>query len=222
VPEADRGREVEDIAWAGEGVRPGAAPCRAVLERGDPLDELDQRAVHPDRIPGLWAVPAPLEQQQVAAGGLGGDLADDRGDHCVVGPVDDEHRARDAPEQVECAVPVLQDRLRVELRGDEHLGVRLERPAHAVLDLLRRVRLREDLPEEEVREERQVPPPDVLVVERPTLVRDGLGEELPPPFQGGRRVQRSQRRTDEHGAGNSFRGGGGDDRSEHPASGDPG
>src|SRR5947209_4547226 len=57
------------------------------------------------------------------------------------------------------------------LRRDERFGRRLEAPGDAVLDLLRGVRLGEDLREEELQEVEVVLQPVVAVVLRPALVR---------------------------------------------------
>ena len=85
----------------------------------------------------------------------------------VVGALDHEHRAADAAAElahgllVEASPP---------LRRDERLGRRLEAPADAVLDRLRRVRLGEHLREEELEEAAVVAQPVVAVVLRPALV----------------------------------------------------
>ena len=72
------------------------------------------------------------------------------------------------------------------LRRDERLRRRLEPPADAVLDRLRRVRLREHLREEELEEAAVVAEPVVAVVLRPAFV----GVELLVP-----RVQRALARA---------------------------
>jgi hypothetical protein len=60
--------------------------------------------------------------------------------------------------------------LATEVGEREDLAVRLESPAHAVLDLLRRMRLGEDLAEEELEEVAIVLEPVVTVVLVPPLV----------------------------------------------------
>ena len=104
----------------------------------------------------------------------------------------DEHRAADAATQV--ARRVLIEHL-PELCRDERLSRRLEPPADAVLDRLRRVRLREHLREEELEEACVVAEPVVAVVLRPALV----GVELLVPgielrdLQPARRTARRER-----------------------------
>jgi hypothetical protein len=86
----------------------------------------------------------------------------------------------------------------------DRLRRRLERPADAVLDLLRRVRLREALPEEVLEEAAVVAQPVVVVVLRPALV--GL-ERLVERMDGalGKRRCERDRRPDEGGAGHALR-----------------
>src|SRR5439155_8610318 len=64
------------------------------------------------------------------------------------------------------------------LRGDERLSVRLETPADAVLDRLRRVWLGEDLRDEELDEVAVIAKPVVAVVLGPALVRVVLRVEV--------------------------------------------
>ena len=75
---------------------------------------------------------------------------------------------RTRPASSRCRVGV--ERLARACRRDQRLGRRLEPPADAVLDRLRRVRLREHLREEELEEAAVVAQPVVAVVLRPALV----------------------------------------------------
>src|SRR5262245_8701960 len=118
-------------------------------------------------------------------------------DELVRGSVDHESRTPDPSTE-------LDRRLRGELLGvpaakadQQGLGVRLEAPADAVLDLLRRVRLREHLRDEELDVPRPVAQPVVAVLLCPALVRVELLIEWK---RGNLSLPRRERRRDEDDA----------------------
>jgi hypothetical protein len=98
--------------------------------------------------------------------GEGGATAD-RG-NCVVCAVDDEHGTGDTTAE---RARLLRRHSRPVLRGGHRLAVRLERPSDRILDLLRRMRLREHLRHEELDPIAVVAQPVEPVVLRPAFVR---------------------------------------------------
>src|SRR5215208_5226869 len=115
----------------------------------------------------MRAVARAREHHEIAAGGLRErDPAPGAGDR-VLGALDHQHRATHPPGQLESGLTV---EVLGELRGYQRLGAGLEAPADAVLDRLRRMRLREHLREEELEEAAVVLQPVVAVVLRPALV----------------------------------------------------
>ena len=103
--------------------------------------------------------PPPCSRERLAAGVVG-DL--------VRSSVDDEQGAVQLLRELPCLLGL--EQLPV-LGRDQRLRRRLERPADAILDLLRRVRLAEQAREEELDEAAVVAQPEVLVVLRPALIR---------------------------------------------------
>jgi hypothetical protein len=85
-------------------------------------------------------------------------------------PVDDEHRAADACDQLARLLRARERRRSLFVCEDQRLDPSFEPPLNAVLDLLRRVRLRKLLREEELEEPAEVAPPVVDVPLRPALV----------------------------------------------------
>ena len=141
-------------------------------------------------------VPGALERHELPAGLLRHPLARRHHPHRVVGAVDHEHRARDPVAQAGELVGVFE--LAAQVRERQRLARRLEAPADAVLDLLRRVRLGEGLREEELEEVAVVLEPVVAVVLRPALVRL---QRLVERRLHARPVHAERRgRRDEHGA----------------------
>jgi hypothetical protein len=140
--------------------------------RHDPVDERPDLPVDQHRVPGRQPVPGALDEQQLGAGQLGQPLADRVRAHLVLGAVDGQHRAADVGAQrldrradrAVAAEPAGR-------RGGQHLGLDVQRPADAVLDLLGRVRLGEHRVHEEPDEVRvAAAEPVVLVVLPPALV----------------------------------------------------
>ena len=161
VAEPDRRRQVE------RALRP-PAPARPARRRGRRRGEVAQQEVDADGIARVRAVPGALHRNERPAGHVRELLADDRGPDRVVGAVDDEHGTRNAPAQARELVAVVQ--LPPEVCQGQGLGRGLEAPAHAVLDLLGRVRLGEHLAEEELQEVAVVLEPVVAVVLAPAVV----------------------------------------------------
>ncbi len=129
--------------------------------------ELAQEPVDLDGVAGLGAVAGAFERDERAAGGLGERGALGVRADAVGVAVDDERGAAHARGRVREGLQPAQ----AERRGGvgERLGVGLERPFDAVLDLLGRVRLVEHLGEEELQEPAVVLAPVVAVVHRPRV-----------------------------------------------------
>src|SRR4029453_1420159 len=168
VAEADRRGDVEGALAAGESARP--RPHLRLLRR-DRLCEVPDECVDLYRVTGVRPVSRAFEEHEGRAQLRRESLSALRLDELVFGSVDDERRAADARAE-------LDRRLRVELLGipaakanEQGLGIRLEPPADAVLDLLRRVRLREHLRDEELDIAAPVTQPVMTVLLRPALVR---------------------------------------------------
>ena len=114
-------------------------------------------------------MPGPAELDEIAAG-EGGDVhASFERDDVVVGAMRDHDRTAQVP-QHPFGVLTVDEVVGRLLRDDDHLGRRVEPVGDAVLDLLRGVRLREDLPDEEFEEVAPIVQPVVPVVLRPALV----------------------------------------------------
>ena len=130
------------------------ARTQLVSRRGAPETrraELAQEQVDLHGLSHLRQVACPLEADEIAAEHLGEALASRERDDRVIGAVDDHRRARDAPAELLDGLPIDEARASP-LDGDQDLGRRVEPPRDAVLDVLRRVGLGEDLPEEELEE----------------------------------------------------------------------
>ena len=154
VAEADRGGDEQRAA------APGATTLRPCAAR-----ELVQEPVDLDRLARLRAVAGAGHRHQAAAGGLRQRRAlGVRADQVLVA-VDHQHRALHAGHRVLEGLEPAQRERRHRVR--ERLRVGLQRPAHAVLDLLGRVRVVEHLGEEELQEAAVVLAPVVAVVHRP-------------------------------------------------------
>ena len=91
------------------------------------------------------------------------------------------------------------------LAREQGLGGRVETPAHGVLDLLRRVRLREALREEEREKPFEIAEPEVPVVLRPALVRLELLVETIQDRAVAVEAAEREGRADEDCAGDPFR-----------------
>ena len=130
-------------------------------------DELAQKQIDLDRVAHVRAVTRAFEQHELSAGRLGESDPPARAGDRVVSALDHEHRATDAAAQL--ARGFLVEPF-PELRRDQGLRRRLEPPGDAVLDRLRRVRLREHVREEELEEAAVVAEPVVAVVLRPAFV----------------------------------------------------
>ncbi len=129
------------------------------------------------------------------------------GTDSVLITVDDQNRAAHPCTQIVDGV-LVQPATRRE--GDKRFRVRLEAPADAIFDLLRRVRLGEALREEELEKPFVVASPVVLVELRPTLVGlERLVERMESSF-GMPRCDR-KRRGDEESSLDSLRVLGGED-----------
>ena len=148
VAEADRRGDVEGALAAGLAAHPAAGGRRR-------RDEVAKQVVHLHRIACLREVPRALERDELPARRLGERQTARVRVELVLVAVQDEHRTAntlaelpevDAGRKVDAGVMVRED-----------FGGRLERPADGVLDLLRRMRLGEALPDEE-REEVPIVP----------------------------------------------------------------
>ena len=169
VAEPDRRGDVERALAARLAAHPAARGRRR-------RDEVAQQQVDLDRVASMREVARPLERDELAARRLGERHAlRVRADRVLVA-VHDEHRAADARAEIGELDTGRQADSRVVV--GERLGRRLEGPRDAVLDLLRRVRLREALPQEELEEVAVVAQPVVDVVLRPpSSVSSGSSKE---------------------------------------------
>ncbi len=132
-------------------------------------EELVDQQVDRDRVAGLRAVPGPGERDERAPRRVRQPAAALLRDHGVLVAVDDEHRARHPRAELEHRLPV-GNPLAV-LGGDDRLAGRVEPPPHAILDLLRGMRLGEARrAEEPLQEVGPVAAPVVRVVLAPALV----------------------------------------------------
>ena len=173
VTEADRRRDEQRSLGAVEHARPRAPGGRPAA---DAVEQVAQHQVDLHRIAGLGRVARALQPDQPAPCQLRHAHAALELDDVVVGAVDDHHRAAQAPQErldLFCA----RDARRRTACRDQGLGIRVEAPGDAVLDLLGRVRLGEHLAEEELEEPAIVPQPEVPVELRPALVGLELGVE---------------------------------------------
>ena len=162
VAEPDRRGEVERALAPRAAAHPGPRRARR-------REEVAQQPVHAHRVAGVREVPGALHHHQLAAGRLGHRAAARERPDAVVVAVQDEHRAGDALAERGEPRPVVHQ-LPAEMRQGERVGRRVEAPADAVLDLLRRVRLAERLAEEELEELAVVLEPERAVPLRPALV----------------------------------------------------
>jgi hypothetical protein len=195
VAETDRRRDVERPFAA----RLAAYPTGHRLRR---RDEVPEQQVHFHRVAGLRQVARALERDELATRRFGERDALRMRPNRVLVAVHDEHRAAHARAQLGELDPGRQlDPVHVV--GDR-LGRRFERPADAVLDLLRRMRFREALPEEVLEEGAVVAQPVVVVVLGPALIRLKRFVERIDGALGERRCERD-RRPDEGRAGHALR-----------------
>ena len=164
VAEPDRRGDVEARAC---GARLAAHPA-ARRPRRRCAGEVAQQQVDLHRVARVREVARALEDHERAADQLRERGAGVVGADGVVAAVDDEHRAVDAGEQLAHALLVREPRC--ELGRDQRLGVGLEAPSRRVLALLGRVRLGEDLREEELEEVLVVLEPVVAVPLLPAVV----------------------------------------------------
>jgi hypothetical protein len=118
----------------------------------------------------------------------------------VLVSMDDEHRAANPRRQFP---GILRVERRCIVRRDEGLRVGLQAPADAVLDGLRRMRLREDFPDEEVDPVFVSGEPVVPVVLRPALVDFVLLLEVVDGARGYRLAAAWIRGPDEHSSGDA-------------------
>ena len=190
VAEADRRGDVERPLRPGDCATPGLWLLRAAPAR---IREVGEEQVEPDRVARVRAVSGSFHRDEPAAGrGREGGAAVG-GNEGVLVALDHEHGAADAGHQLVRGRLVESGRPHREL---ERVGCRLERPADAVLDLLRGVRLREAASEEELQEAGIVALPVVAVLLRPALVgRKRLGEGHHPLRP--RRRDRERRRHED-------------------------
>jgi hypothetical protein len=119
----------------------------------------------------LREMPRALERDEPPAGQLG----DGDGALARLAPVelavDDEHRAANAAAQRARLLLARKRQRRLHIREHERLGASVQAPLDTVLDVLRRVRLRNLLGEEELEKAAIVPTPVVDVPPGPALVR---------------------------------------------------
>ena len=182
----------------------GHPPAGAGRAGGHAIDQIAQQEVERDGVAPLRPVAGALEQDELPAGQLCERHATVVADDVVVRPVHDEHRAAHLPAG-RLDLGLVRQARGEGLACDQHLRGRVVREGDEVLDLLRRVRLREDLTDEEVDEAVVVAQPVVLVVLRPALVG---GELLVPGVRGARGIRRDDERdcaADEHRPENALR-----------------
>ena len=173
--------------------RPAAHPAPRGRRR---REEVAEQQVHLHRVAHVRRMARSLQLHVLPVRVLGERLAAGRGDDGVRPALDDEQRAGHAPGELARLLGIEPARL---VRQHERLGRRLESPADGVLDGLRRVRLGEDLPHEELDEAGVVAQPVVLVVLRPALVGVELVlEGVHQPVRV-RRASTRIRRADEDG-----------------------
>ena len=213
VAEADRrGHEQRPLrAHAGPPPRPGRRRLAC-----DTLGQLAQQQVDAHRIARLRRVPGALEGDQLAARQLGQAHAALERNDPVLCPVHDDDGTPNAAAQLLDLLDPAGERRRPFLAQDERLRRRVEPPGDAVLDLLRRVRLGEDLAEEELQEAAVVLQPVVAVELRPSLVALELLVER-VALVGGHRGRDRQPGVDHERAVHTVGMAGGEDRSVGPA-----
>ena len=186
VAEADGRRDVEHPLRPPGGAHP---PGRRWRRHG----EVAQQQVEPHRVAHVRRVAAALHQHQPRVGQPLGDRgATPAADDGVLGPLDQQHRAPDAGQLVVGVDPVAAD------AEQDGVGIGLETPADGILDLLRRVGLREALAVEELEVALPVARPVVAVllgpalvgvehvVERGSLARDRADVDVRPDLHQGR------------------------------------
>src|SRR5918994_105181 len=167
VTEPDRRRDVERAPLAAERPRP-----RPRLRRGrrDLVGELLQQRVHLHRVTPRRDVARALERDERPARQLRDRERALAGLAVVQLAMDDQDGAADACNQRAGLILVGEQPRRLLLGEDERLGAAVEPPVDAVLDLLRRVRLRDLLREEELEEVTIVASPVMDVALGPALV----------------------------------------------------
>ncbi len=196
VSEPDRAGDVERARMT-----PSHRPLdRALLRALAFAEKLAQEQIDLDRVAHVRRVCRPFERDERAAGRLRERRAACVRRLLVLVPVDDEHGTADTGGEL-ARLRLVGDP-RSLLRGEQDLGRGLQPPFHAVLDLLRRVRLPEHLRDEELHEAGVVAQPVVAVVLRPPFVGVELDVEL---RQHAERVRRRDRqgRADERRARNA-------------------
>ena len=132
----------------------------------------------------MWFAPSTIDQR--SAGQLGEPMGPGDRLAAVLRSMDDEHRAGDGAAGGLDLGGVEQDVVAVAL-GQHRLDGAVNRPAHGILDRLRRVRLRRRLAEPPLGKTGVVPKPVVAVLLRPAFVRGQLVVErvLDDPRMGG-------------------------------------
>jgi hypothetical protein len=160
VAEPDRRGDVERAFAARLAARPAGGRRRR-------LDEVAEEQVDLDGITRVRPVTRSLEEDERSARLLSERDPSSRPGNGVLRPLDDEHGTPHAGAKLARLLFLHVDR---QSRRDERFGGRLEAPAHAVLDLLRRVRLEKEPGEEELEEASVVLQPVVPVVLGPALV----------------------------------------------------
>jgi hypothetical protein len=158
VPEPDRRRDVERPALPVQRPRPGLHLRRG---RHHPVGEVLEEAVHLDGVARLRKMPGAVEGDERPAGQLGHGLGAGAGLADVEVAVEHEHGAAHSPADVARLLLARPRLRRLPAREDDGLGAALERPFDGVLELLRRVRLRQPVGEEPF-EEAAVVLPHVL------------------------------------------------------------
>ena len=176
MAEADRRRKIEGALLA----------CRAwqsALVAGAAMPSLRSRkslirVFALCRIAAERVVATAFDRDQFRAGDLGvRGLRARIGLDLVVVAVDEQHRAADPAVHLLADVECGQDRARVH-RLDQRRSVGLAGPADPLLDLLGRMRLVEDVADEELREVRVILQPVVTIELVPALVAVALGREM--------------------------------------------
>ena len=137
--------------------------------RAEPPGELPDRPVDDHRLARLRHVPRPFQDQQVTAGERGDPFAEFPWQAAVFVPVDGQHGAAH-PAQQRLGVRPARRRQRPLVVHQHRLRADLHRPADAILALLGRMRLGQQLAEEELGVAAPVTQPVVPVVLRPALV----------------------------------------------------
>ena len=170
VAEADRRGDVEGAPAAC--LRAGPGRCRGPAR----LDEVAQQQVDLHRVARVRAVAGALEAHERAADQLCECGARVMRADGVVAPVDHEDGAANLFDELAHARLVRKPPRK--LARDHRLGVRLQRPLDRVLALLGRVRLDEDLREEELEEVLVVLDPVVAVPLSPAVVGVARLDEL--------------------------------------------